>query len=37
VQDDYKVNYLKHWVDDAAGKVFCVVDALMPSRRARPP
>jgi hypothetical protein len=27
VQDDYKVNYLKYWVDDAAGKVFCLVDA----------
>jgi hypothetical protein len=27
VQDDYDVNYLKYWVDDAAGKVFCLVDA----------
>jgi Protein of unknown function (DUF4242) len=27
VQDDYKVNYLKYWVDDAAGKVFCLVEA----------
>jgi hypothetical protein len=27
VQGDYDVNYLKYWVDDAAGKVFCLVDA----------
>jgi hypothetical protein len=27
VQDDYKVRYLKYWVDDSAGKVFCLVDA----------
>jgi hypothetical protein len=27
VQDYYKVNYLKYWVDDAAGKVFCLVEA----------
>jgi hypothetical protein len=27
VQDDYRVNYLKYWVDDAAGKVFCLVEA----------
>lgn len=27
VQDDYDVNYLKYWVDDAAGKVFCLVEA----------
>jgi hypothetical protein len=27
VQDDYDVDYLKYWVDDAAGKLFCLVDA----------
>jgi hypothetical protein len=27
VQDGYDVHYLKYWVDDAAGKVFCLVDA----------
>ena len=27
VQDDYDVRYLKYWVDDAAGKVFCLVEA----------
>ena len=32
VQDDYQVHYLKYWVDDAAGKVFCLVEA--PSKEA---
>ena len=27
VQDDYDVDYLKYWVDDAAGKLFCLVEA----------
>jgi hypothetical protein len=27
VQGDYDVRYLKYWVDDAAGKVFCLVEA----------
>jgi hypothetical protein len=27
VQDDYGVNYRKYWVDGAAGKVFCLVEA----------
>jgi hypothetical protein len=27
VQDGYDVRYLKYWVDDSAGKVFCLVDA----------
>ena len=27
VQDGYEVNYLKYWVDDVAGKVFCLVEA----------
>jgi hypothetical protein len=27
VQDDYDVRYLKYWVDDAAGKLFCLVEA----------
>ena len=27
VQDQYGVNYKHYWVDEAAGKVFCLVDA----------
>jgi hypothetical protein len=27
VQDGYGVDYRKYWVDDAAGKVFCLVEA----------
>ena len=27
VQDKYGVNYKHYWVDEAAGKVFCLVDA----------
>lgn len=27
VQDDYDVDYLKYWVDDSAGKLFCLVEA----------
>ncbi len=23
----YGVNYLRYWVDEAAGKIFCLVDA----------
>ncbi len=26
-QEKYGVNYLKYWVDEAAGKIFCLVDA----------
>ena len=26
-QDDYGVNYLRYWVDEGAGKIFCLVDA----------
>jgi Protein of unknown function (DUF4242) len=26
-QDQYGVKYLKYWVDEKAGKVFCLVDA----------
>ena len=26
-QDKYGVKYLHYWVDDKAGKVFCLVDA----------
>lgn len=26
-QDAYGVNYLRYWVDEAAGKIFCLVDA----------
>ena len=27
VQDAYGVNYKHYWVDEEAGKVFCLVDA----------
>jgi hypothetical protein len=27
VQDQYGVNYRHYWVDEADGKVFCLVDA----------
>jgi hypothetical protein len=26
-QDRYDVRYLRYWVDEAAGKIFCLVDA----------
>jgi hypothetical protein len=26
-QDQYGVRYLKYWVDESAGKIFCLVDA----------
>ncbi len=27
VQDQYGVKYLRYWVDEGAGKVFCLVEA----------
>ncbi len=27
VQDAHDVHYLKYWVDEANGKIFCLVDA----------
>lgn len=27
VQSDHGVNYLRYWVDERAGKIFCLVDA----------
>ena len=27
VQDQYGVKYLKYWVDEKAGKIFCLVEA----------
>jgi hypothetical protein len=27
VQDQYGVKYLRYWVDDQKGKVFCLVEA----------
>jgi Protein of unknown function (DUF4242) len=27
VQDGYGVRYLRYWFDEAAGKVFCLVEA----------
>ena len=29
-QGDYGVNYLRYWVDEEAGKIFCLVDAPDP-------
>ncbi len=29
-QDQYGVKYLQYWVDEANGKVFCLVDAPDP-------
>ena len=29
-QQRYGVNYLQYWVDPAAGKIFCLVDAPDP-------
>ena len=26
-QDEYGVKYLRYWVDEADGKIFCLVDA----------
>lgn len=26
-QDRYGVSYLRYWVDEAAGKIFCLVEA----------
>lgn len=26
-QDAYGVNYMRYWVDEAAGKIFCLVEA----------
>ncbi|KQY64325.1 MULTISPECIES: DUF4242 domain-containing protein [unclassified Nocardioides] len=30
IQDQHGVNYLKYWVDEANGKIFCLVDAPDP-------
>ncbi|HEU5037766.1 MAG TPA: DUF4242 domain-containing protein [Nocardioides sp.] len=27
VQDNYEVKYLRYWVDEAAGTIFCLVEA----------
>ena len=27
IQDQYGVSYLRYWVDETNGKVFCLVDA----------
>jgi hypothetical protein len=34
-QDKYGVNYLTKWVDEKAGKVFCLVDAPTPEAAAK--
>jgi hypothetical protein len=30
VQDAHDVHYLRYWVDEAQGKIFCLVDAPSP-------
>lgn len=30
IQDEHGVHYLRYWVDEAAGKIFCLVDAPDP-------
>ena len=30
VQDAHGVHYLRYWVDEAQGKIFCLVDAPTP-------
>jgi hypothetical protein len=35
VQDKYGVNYKHYWVDEAGGKVFCLVDAPDPETATR--
>lgn len=27
IQGDHDVNYLRYWVDEEAGKIFCLVEA----------
>ena len=34
-QEKYGVKYLKYWVDEKAGKVFCLVDAPTPEAAAK--
>jgi hypothetical protein len=34
VQGEYGVNYLRYWVDEPDGKVFCLVDAPDPDTAA---
>ncbi|MGN6126643.1 MAG: DUF4242 domain-containing protein [Humibacter sp.] len=29
-QDEHDVHYLRYWVDEGAGKIFCLVDAPDP-------
>ncbi|HET6939993.1 MAG TPA: DUF4242 domain-containing protein [Nocardioides sp.] len=30
IQDDHDVSYLRYWVDEAQGKIFCLVEAPDP-------
>ena len=30
IQDEHGVNYLKYWVDEGQGKIWCLVDAPDP-------
>ena len=31
------MHYLRYWVDEGNGKIFCLVDAPTPNRGDRPP
>lgn len=31
IQDDYDVRYLRYWVDESAGTIFCLVEAPSPA------
>ena len=33
-QDSHGVKYLRYWVDEGAGKIFCLVDAPTPDAAA---
>ena len=30
IQDKYEVKYLRYWVDESAGRIFCLVEAPSP-------
>ncbi len=37
VQDEHDVHYLRYWVDEGQGKIFCLVDAPSPEVAAEVP
>ena len=32
IQDQHGVHYLRYWVDEQKGKIFCLVDAATPAQ-----